>query len=59
MRQLVLGPQTFIVEYLIIQKAHSCYFYMQTERRGNRQTERETEKDSVRTLWKDGHWRPS
>jgi hypothetical protein len=48
MRQLVLGPQTFIVRNLRIENAHSCYFYTLTERRGNRQRARETEKKSVR-----------
>jgi hypothetical protein len=37
----------FIVKCLKIQNAHSRYFYMLTERRGNRQTARETEKESV------------
>jgi hypothetical protein len=44
----LLGPQMFIVKTLLIQNAHSRYFYTQTERRGNRQTARETEKESVR-----------
>jgi hypothetical protein len=45
---LLLGPQTFIVKTLIIENAHSCYFYMQKQRRGNRQTARETERERVR-----------
>jgi hypothetical protein len=45
---LLLGPQTFIVKTLMIQNAHSRYFYTQMERRGNRQTARETEKERVR-----------
>jgi hypothetical protein len=45
---LLLGPQTFIVKTLIIQNAHSRYFYTQTERRGNRQAARETERECVR-----------
>ncbi len=40
--------KTFIVINLIILNTHSHYFYMLTERRGNRQTARETEKESVR-----------
>jgi hypothetical protein len=48
MRQLVLGPQMFIIRNLIFENAHLRYFYMLTERRGNRQTARETEKESVR-----------
>ncbi len=47
---LLLGPQRFIVKTLIIQNAHSRYFYTQAERRGNRQAARETEKESVR-VW--------
>jgi hypothetical protein len=35
---------------LIIKKAHSLYIYTGTERRGNRQTMRETEKERVR-VW--------
>jgi hypothetical protein len=68
MRQLVLGPQTFIVKYLIIQNTHLHYFYTQTERRGHRQTARETEIESVRenercgktsvgVRHKTGHWK--
>jgi hypothetical protein len=45
---LLLGLQTFIVKILIMQNAQSCYFYTQTERRGNKQTARETEKERVR-----------
>ncbi len=45
---LLLGLQMFIVKTLISWYAHSHYFYTQTERRGNRQTARETEKESVR-----------
>ncbi len=45
---LLLGPQMFIVKTLISWNAHSRYFYTQTERRGNRQTARETEKETVR-----------
>ncbi len=45
---MLLGPQTFIVKTLKIQNADSRYFYTQMERRGNRQTVRETEKERVR-----------
>jgi hypothetical protein len=38
----------FIIRNLIIENAYSRYFYILTERRGNRQTARETEKESVR-----------
>ncbi len=65
---MLLGPQTFIVKTLIIQNAHSRYFYMQTERRGNTQTAREIEKERVRVCEccrktdigvrnKTGHWK--
>ncbi len=65
---MLLGPQMFIVKILIIQNAHSHYFYTQTERRGNRQTARETEKERVRVCehcrktgigvhHKTGHWK--
>jgi hypothetical protein len=65
---LFLGPQNFIVRILIIQNAHSRYFYKLTERRGNRQTAKETEKESVRenercgkmdigVRHKTGHWK--
>jgi hypothetical protein len=68
MRQLVLGLQTFIIRNLIFKNAHSHYFYTLTERRGNRQTARETEKESVREnercgkmdvgiRHKTGHWK--
>jgi hypothetical protein len=57
----------FIVKTLIIRNAHSGYFYTQTERRGNRQTARETERASasvealqkmdIGVCHKTGHWK--
>jgi len=35
---------------LLIISAHCCYIYTRTERRGNRQTARETERECVR-VW--------
>ncbi len=38
---------------------HTCLFLYAKGRRGDRQTARDTERESVvreRALWKDGHW---
>ncbi len=41
------GPQTFISQTLLTFSAHCCYICTRTERRGNRQVARETERERV------------
>ncbi len=48
MRQLAFRSADVYCQNLNNLNAHSHYFYMQTERRGNRQIVRETKKDNVR-----------
>jgi hypothetical protein len=69
---LFLGPQTFIVIFLIIFTCATSSFYTRTERRGKElapgETERQRERESMREterqrvagvgiLSKNGHWK--